>query len=254
MTDTLSTDVEGLFPIEQVEQQPEQVEAIEPAPASVETQEQPQEGPAEVQAEQVEQEDKPKDHTVPLATFLDKRDEAKELKRQLAEARAEVQRYQTPQQPVEIPDPYERPKEYQAYIQNQMEDNAFNMRLEMSGHFAEQVHGKDTVDAAVTWAQEQGRNDPTFGVRLRNQPNPVGWVVEQHKRELFYNQYGSDPSALAAQGAPQANQVQPAPQMVAPVTTQRQAPPRSLAAAPSTAGHQTIPTGSILDSMKFGLD
>lgn len=259
MTDTLENlgDMFGL----DAEAPPEQVQAepVEATPA-----EDPAIQPETQQPEpEVLQEPEPKEpHVVPLATFLDKRDEAKELKRQLAEAKQQLQSYQQPQQPVDIPDPYEKPKEYQAYVQSQIADQAFNMRLDMSGQFAEQQHGKDKVEAAVAWAQEQGQSDPTFGVRLRNQPNPVGWVVDQYNREQFFTQYGSDPSALAAlsQGAPQANQGLVAPQPAAPAmmpsaVTPKPVPPRSLATAPSSgAMPQTAQSGEIFKSLKFNLD
>lgn len=254
MTDTLSADVEGLFPVEEVQEQPETVEAqVEPEtqPEEQKETEQPQEVVQEPEAQATEEKQA---HTVPLATFLDKRDEAKELKRQVAEMQRQLQEYQKPQQPVAIPDPYEQPEEYQRYVQNQVEDQAFRLRLDMSGQFAEQQHGKDVVQAAVAWAEQQGQTDQTFGVRLRGQQNPVGWVVDQYKRDQFFSQYGSDPTALAQlQGAQTANQGHVAPQAVAPATP-KQAPPRSLVAAPSTAGHQKIPDGSVLDSVKFNLD
>jgi hypothetical protein len=254
MTDTLSADVDGLFPIDeqQTDQQPD------PQPAPVVTEEQVEQKPADAPQEQkLEEVQKPEEdkqpHVVPLATFLDKRDEAKELKRKLAEAEQRIQTFQKPQAPPRIPDPYEQPEEYTAFMQAQVEDQAYRLRLDMSGQFAEQQHGKEKVEAAVTWAQEQGQVDPTFGIRLRGQQNPVGWVVDQYNREMFFNQYGSDPSALQAQA--QASQGQIAPQNVAQAAPQRQAPPRSLVGAPSTgAGHQTIPTGSVLDSVKFNLD
>lgn len=253
MTDTLAADVDGLFPIDenQVEQQPEPQPALEVVTEQVE--QKPDQAPQEPVLEEAQKpEEEKQPHVVPLATFLDKRDEAKELKRRLAEAEQRIQSYQQPQAPSRIPDPYEHPEEYTAFMQAQVEDQAYRLRLDMSGQFAEQQHGKDKVEAAVTWAQEQGQSDPTFGVRLRGQQNPVGWVVEQYNRELFYQKYGSDPSALQAL---QASQGQDAPQHVAQATPQKQAPPRSLVGAPSTgAGHQTIPTGSVLDSVKFNLD
>lgn len=258
MTDTLSADVEGLFPVEgEVEQQPEpQAQPVEQAQEAEQVEQRPevQAQPEQTETALVEQEEKPQ-HTVPLATFLDKRDEVKELKRQLAEMQAK--QVQQPQEPVKIPDPYEDPDGFATYQQNLIQDQAFQLRLDMSGQFAEQAHGKEKVEAAVAWAQEEGAKDPFFGQRLRMQPNPVGWVVEQYNRDQFFKQYGSDPNALTAlRQQPQAPTQTVAPQQTfAPVSvTPKQAPPRSLATAPSTSGHQTIPNGAVLDSVKFNLD
>lgn len=256
MTDTLSENLGDMFGLEaETPAQPVEAEQVQSPPV---------EAPAiepEVQRPTENAQEAPKEpHMVPLATLLDKRDEARELKKKLAEAEQRLQQYQQPQAPVDIPDPYERPKEYQAYIANQVEEQAFRLRLDMSGQFAEQEHGKDKVEEAVAWAQEQGRSDPTFGVRLRNQPNPVGWVVDQYKRDQFFQQYGSDPSALAAQGAPQANQGQIAPQPAAPAftptaVTPKQAPPRSLATAPSSGALPVAAqNGDVFKSLKFNLD
>ena len=256
MTDTLDQNLGDMFGLEA--EAPTQ--AVEPERVETPTEQAPAIEPEVQQPAEVVEETTKEPHVVPLATFLDKRDEAKELKRKLAEAEQRIQQYQQPQAPVEIPDPYERPKEYQAYVNNQVEEQAFRLRLDMSGQFAEQQHGKDKVEEAVAWAQEQGRFDPTFGVRLRNQPNPVGWVVDQYRRDQFFQQYGSDPSALAAQGAQQANQGQIAPQPAAPAfaptaVTPKQAPPRSLATAPSSGAlPQAAQNGAIFSSLKFNLD
>lgn len=259
MTDTLSAEVEGLFPVdgEDVQQPEPQPEAQPQESEQVEQQPEPQAQPdTELEATQEPQEEQPK-HTVPLATFLDKRDEAKELKRKLAEAEQRLQEFQKPQEPVKVPDPYEDPEGYTRYQQTLIQDQAFALRLEMSGQFAEQRYGKEKVEAATAWAMEEGAKDPTLGFRMKSSNDPVGWVVEQYNRDQFFKQYGSDPSALTAlqqQTTAPAQTVAPQ-QVFTPVNvTPKQAPPRSLATAPSTSGHQTVPTGAVLDSVKFNLD
>ena len=258
MTDVLGSEVEGLFPLEG------ELPEAEQAPAPQEQKPEPvAEAPViepEPVAETGEQKVEEKDHRVPLATFLEEKLAARELKKENERLRQEAEALRKPPEPVKIPDPYEDPEGYTRYQQGQMQDQAFALRLEMSGQFAEQAHGKEKVEAAVAWAQEEGAKDPTFGQRLRVQNNPVGWVVEQYNRDQFFSKYGSDPSALTAlQQQAQAAQGTVAPQSTAQVlmpvsVTPRQAPPRSLATAPSTSGHQTIPNGAVLDSVKFNLD
>ena len=223
----------------------------EPAPQEVQPQpEAPADQPPaqEPEPQQPESTEERQSHHVPLTALLDEREKRQKLERELEQFRAQAQP-QAPQPP-QVPDPYEDPAGYQQYIQAQIDDRTFKATAEISGRFAEQKYGKETVEEAVRWAQEQGAKDPTLGQRVRASNDPVGFVVEQFQREQFWQKYQSDPSVLT-----QATNQTAAPQMAAPVVTKPIAPPRSLAAAPGAGGgHQSIPDGSVLDSVKFNLD
>ena len=223
----------------------------EPAPQEAEPQpEAPAEQPPaqEPEPQQPESTEERQSHNVPLTALLDEREKRQKLERELEQLRQQAQP-QAPQ-PTQIPDPYEDPAGYQQYVQAQIDQRSFAATAEISGRFAEQKYGKETVEEAVRWAQEQGAKDPTLGQRVRASNDPVGFVVEQFQREQFWQKYQSDPSSFT-----QATSQTAAPQMVAPVTTKPTAPPRSLAAAPGAGGgHQSIPDGSVLDSVKFNLD
>lgn len=253
MTDTLESDVNNLFgeiPTEDaapIEQEPAQPQATEPEPH-------PAPEPAlEAQPETIQQPEQPKEaHHVPLAVLLDERDKAKAAKKEADELRRQISEMQAKQAPKVAPDPYEDPQGYDAYNEARIQQQAFNLRTEMSGRFAEQKYGKETVEKAIAWAQEQGRIDPTLGQRVSLHQSPVEFVVEQFNREQFFQQYGSDPSKLQAlttaqpTAAPQPTPVNPA---VKPA-----APPRSLAAAPNAGGGHQAVNGSVFDSIKLNLD
>lgn len=252
MTDTLEADVNNLFgeiptedaaPIEQETAQPQATE-LEPQSAP--------EPVLETQPETQQPEQPREAHHVPLAVLLDEREKRKEFERKVREFEEREAKRQAEAAPQAIPDPYEDPQGYQSYVQHQVQQQAFNLRTEMSGRFAEQKYGKETVEKAIAWAQEQGRIDPTLGQRVSLHQSPVEFVVEQFNREQFFKQYGSDPSALQAlmtaqpTAAPQPTPVNPA---VKPA-----APPRSLAAAPNAGGGHQAVGGSVFDSIKLNLD
>lgn len=207
--------------------------------------------PVETVQEQPKTDDADKgSHHVPLTVLLDERDKAKKAKERAEQLEARLRVYEA-RQPDPIPDPYENPQGYQRYMQDQINQQEFKLRSEMSGRFAEQKFGREAVEAAIAWAQEHANVDPFLGQRVQMAPSPVEFVVEQYQREQFFKQHSSDLGGSAqaagiAAAAPNAAPVNQAPKP--------QAPTRSLAGAPNAGGgHQTIPEGSVLDSIAFNL-
>lgn len=251
------SDVQDFGPVFDIPEGEGNVEQIETPQEAREPQEQQGQPPAEPEPQAEPQPEEPKEEArhVPLVALLDEREKRQATQREkeaLEQRLRDLEAKQAPQPTRQVPDPYEDPQGYNEFVQGEIEQRAFAMKLEMSGRFAEQVHGKETVDQAIAWGNEQARLDPTLSQRFRMQPDPVGFVVEQFKREQFFKQYGSDPSALQQlQTTPQtaAPQQQGVPPLSAP-----QAPPRSLANAPGAGGHQSVPDGSVLQSIKFALD
>lgn len=252
MTDTLDADVGNLLfgdlppeenqPIDPVAEQPQARPDPQPEPEPA-----PQADPVIEQ-----QPEEPKGaHNVPLAVLLDERDKVKSAKREADELRRQIAEMQASQTPQAIPDPYEDPQGYQSYVQQQVQQQAFNLRAEMSGRFAEQKYGKEAVEQAVQWAQTQ-TVDPFLGQRVQASQSPVEFVVEQFQREQFFQNRGSDPSAAQPLATTPGTA---APQPLAAQPLQKQpAPPKSLAAAPNAGGgHQAI-NGSVFDSIKLNLD
>ena len=228
---------------EQPPQEQTQTEAIAEQPPAKE--------PETQQPESTEEQ--PEARHVPLVALLDEREKRQAAQREADELRRQIEAQRKPQQPAQVPDPYEDPAGFQQHVQNQIDERSFAVTAEISGRFAEQKYGKETVEEAVRWAQAEGaQRNPFLGQQVRTSNDPVGFVVEQYQREQFWQKYGSDPSALQ-----QLVTTQPiaAPQPAAPAAPKPIAPPRSLAAAPGAGGgHQSIPDGSVLDSVKFNLD
>lgn len=253
MTDTLDADIGNmLFGDLSTENEPAVVEPVADTPqAEPEPQPEPQPAP-EAQPAQEQQPEEPKGaHHVPLAVLLDEREKRREFERKVREYEQREAAAKAAATPQVIPDPYEDPQGYQSYVQEQVQTQAFNLRAEMSGRFAEQKFGKETVEQAIAWAQSQTA-DPFLGQRVQQSQSPVEFVVEQYQREQFFQNRGSDPSAqqqlVATPGTA-------APQPMAAQPLQKpQAPPRSLATAPNAGGgHQAFPDGAILDGIKFNL-
>lgn len=256
MADDLAKGFEESFGLEGAEPQPETV--AEPVEQSTEP---PVEPPA-IEPEQQQQEAQPEETKelprVGLDKYLSEREAKREAQKRADALEARIREMEAKAQPqAKIPDPYEDPEGYNRHVQESVRQTEWTMRSEMSGRFAEQKFGRETVEAAIAWAQAEGAKDPTLGQRVMAQASPVEWVVEQYNRDQFFQKYGSDPSALTQSQQPSVVAPQAAVQAFQPVTvTPKQAPPpKSLATATSAgAGHQGVPTGSALDSLKFNLD
>lgn len=174
-------------PVEPAEVLAEQVteEVVEDQPEpEVETPEEPEQPP-----EPTPEDEAPKEEarTVPLATFLDQRDELRELRRFKAEREAQTRQ----QQP--MPDPFDDPSGFAAAQQELVEQRLTQERFAMSDMFARQAHGQEAVESAVTWAQERAATDPSFALSYMRQQNPIDWIVRQHRQDDLIKQIGDSP-------------------------------------------------------------
>ena len=233
--------------LETLEAQPP-VETVEtPEPVA----EEPQPEPEQPQVEPQPQEEQSRH--VPLATFLDQRDELKRWKQEAEQLRAAQQRQQPQPQ---APDPLDDPDGFRQSILQEVDQHKVQVRFEVSDRIARQQHGDDTVEAAGAWAAEKARSDPSFAVAYMQQNHPIDWIVQQHKRDAMMTDIGSDPDEYVRRRAAELGFIQaPAPN-AAPVAVTQQpvaqpAPPRSLAAAPGAGGAAAVPTGptAALDSV-----
>jgi hypothetical protein len=176
----------------------------------------------------------PKDEPrhVPLATFLDKRDEARELKRRLDAYEA---REREAQQRPEI-DPLDDPQGYAAQLEQRIEQGRVQERFAISDRFARKEHGAETVEAAVTWASERAKEDPMFAASYMREADPVDWIVQQHKRDALLSDIGGNVDDwFAREAAKRGYAAISAPVEAAPVAavvqpaTKPAPPPRSIA-------------------------
>lgn len=227
-------------PPEKVEQAPQGDPAIEPETGN--TEDQAQEGK--------------QGHMVPLNVLLEQREKrqaaerlAQERDKELETLRRQLEQVRTPPQPQTMPDPVDDLQGFLAYQANQ----EWQSRAYASELAARQKYGAE-FDPAFQWAQKRAQEDPLFGPSMRNQFDPADWVYKQYKRDQILSEMGDDPDAWARKRAAELGTVADQTGGHVPPVPQ-QAPPRSLAGAPSTgAGHQTIPDGSAFNAIRFGLD
>lgn len=240
----------------ELEQALDQVFSGEAAPQEQPKPDAPQEAPQEVQQPQepVEQpqpeaapqpEPKQEDHTVPLAKFLDQRDELKELRRFKQEQEAKAA---TP--PRKMPDPLDDPEGFGAHQNQVLEQRLTAQKFEMSDVIAKQAHGAEKVEAAAEWALERAQKDPVFAAQYMREPHPIDWIVRQHQRDGLVSSLPSDVSSLdeliereiAKRGLTAAPA---APAAVTPQSAPKPAAPRpSLVNAPSGGGVTQVPLGT----------
>lgn len=167
---------------------------------------------------------KPDPQHVPITALLDERDKRKALE-------AELEKFRTAQQPPQeqpkVPDMFDDPEGFAAYQRQLVEQNTVNTKLDISEEMARDKFGDEDVDKAKEWALAQFAARPGLQQEVLRQRHPYKYVVEMYRKEQIASQFSSDDYAefqawKAAQSAVQ--------QQTKPIV---QAPPRSLASAPS---------------------
>lgn len=116
---------------------------------------------------------------VPIDAMLTERERRQDAERRLAE-------FERQRQPAVVPDSFDDPAGYNAYVQQQIDTAVQKNKVDTSWTLAVRDHGKDKVEEARQWALEKAQSDPVF----RNQVDaafatealPIDWVVQQHKR------------------------------------------------------------------------
>lgn len=185
---------------------------------------------------------------VPLAALHEARERARVAEERLAQHRPA----QPPQEAPQPPDRHEDPEGYDQFQENQR----VQLNAQWSHRFAVATHGEETVQQAQQWAEQRFDQDPIFRQRSLAAPDPYGFAVAEHQRELAL-QTLTDPKTLedfrawraqqaspaAAPAAPIPAAVAPLVASVAPLTPAPQAPPRSIASAPSAGGPASVPIG-----------
>lgn len=231
---------EELFgPIEPVEPAQEVQQEVTPEPAIEPTPEAPQ-------PPQPEPQPAPQEHTVPLAKYLDTRDELKELKRYKAEQEAKLQQQQAPK----APDPIDDPDGFAAYQDRRFQQQLAAQKFEMSDTLAKQTHGDEVVKNATEWALKKAESDPVFASQYMREPHPIDWMVRQHQRDSFVSQLPTDVSSLdeliEREIAKRGLSAPPAASAPAPAATVQPvaAPTPSLVNQPSSGGIATVAGGA----------
>ena len=130
----------------------------------------------EVEKTDAETESKPT-HTVPYAEMKREREKRQDAERRLAEM-------QQPRPQVHAPklDAYEQPEAFNQHFESQFAQQQWALRAEFDGFRAEQTYGKETVEAAIAWGQEQGARDPSLGLKVQNSSTPVETLVKEYQQ------------------------------------------------------------------------
>lgn len=167
---------------------------------------------------------------VPLAAFMQLRDEMRDIKRQVAPPPPQYE-------PVAPPDPYEDPEGFAAYNSAQVQQATYGVNLQWSRRIAEIQHGPEVTGQAFDWGVARCDADPFFNQKVASSQDPVGFVVAEWKREQLLSKV-ADPADIDAFLAWKAGQAPAAPLAAAPAAFQQSPtpPPRSLAAAPNAGG------------------
>ena len=188
------------------------------------------------------------DKFVPLAAMLDERDKRKALEAKLAEYEA-----QRTQPETAIPDPYDDPAGYNAFISTALQNQTLAVKFDLSEEMAKQAHGDDAVETAKEWALQRAASDPAFKQQMMQARHPIDWAVRQHKQAEDLELYQRDPVAFARAVLERSGQM-PAPDATVgavpavgqqPQAPRPAAPPRSIAGAPSGGNTRAVATGPL---------
>lgn len=172
---------------------------------------------------------------VPLAVVLDEREKRQKAERERDELIAKQAKAPEPQP---VPDQFLDPQGYQAYQEQQRENDRWQGTLHTSALLAVDKHGQETVDSAIKWFVERQSADPTLAQAVRRQVHPVEYAIKEYQRHQMNEgaPTDGDPAALARFYAQKAGIVLPETTAPQPVIRQPQArplPPASIVDKPS---------------------
>lgn len=155
---------------------------------------------------------------VPVKALQDERRKRQELEQRFADLQQQVeQKTAAPQPP---PDIFEDPEGRLGVERQQTAQELYQQRFFMSQKLAELQHGKEAVVEAVNWAAEKVKQDPQFNMAALSQMDPVGFAIEQHRREQMASISPDDFAAFNAWRELQAKQpAEPAPAVQFPTST-----------------------------------
>ena len=179
---------------------------------------------------------------VPISALLDERDKRQAETRKREDLEAQLQRYQQPQQPEQVPTD---PSGIIQYALAEQQRIAFNERLNTSELMARQSHGEEIVSQAQQAFLAAVGQNPMLQQQLQGQIHPYDFVVKWHKQHKLMSEIGQDPEAWRKSEAEkiraqvlaelQGQGVQPA--------QSSQQPPPSVVGRPAAARAGSVPTG-----------
>jgi hypothetical protein len=168
--------------------------------------EEQEEAPQSLEAEPELPKEEKVDHRIPLTELLNERE-----KRQAGERRAQQleqelqtlrQQMQPPRQQEPIPDQFQSPEQYNAWVQGQtqqvqqtMEQRLWQQEANFSLRLARAAHGPELFEAAYNATLA----NPNLARQVANSPDPGEVMVALYKREQVLAQVGDNPETYVQQ-------------------------------------------------------
>lgn len=176
----------------------------------------------------------PKAEPVPIQALLDERDKRQRAERDMEALRTRLADFESKQNPP--PDIHEDPEARLSFERQSFQRAMINTKLEQSRFFAEKDFGKDVVDSAMQYYDE----NPQLSHQFLNSPSPLHAAVEFYKRQKVADEVGLDPAAYRERLRAELLAEMQAQQPAQPTATSKPRLPGSLAAAPA-AGKSSEP-------------
>lgn len=123
------------------------------------------------------------------AKAQDEKRKRQELERKLQELQSKPVEQQPP------PDVLENPQGYAQHLQQQVQLNLLNERLNLSEGFAKEKYGDESVEEAKELFRKAAEADPGLIHKLYSEVNPYGWVMKWSKSHKLMSEMGDDPAA-----------------------------------------------------------
>lgn len=169
--------------------EPEAVQEQPQEPVEVTPEEAPEQPVAEAQEAPAPEPEKEEPQAIPYAVFKSTRDDLKAMIEAL-KAENEAMKQQPKPEPAKVPDMYEDPEGFQAFMAKQLQNTRMSTLMDVSETLAVQQYGQEVVDAAFAAVKASGQ-----AARFMNSKNPYGEMVAWHKQQQVLQEIGDDPEA-----------------------------------------------------------
>ena len=197
----------------------------------------------------VQPEPAPQQHTVPLAKYLDERNDYRsQISARDQQIAALQQRLQSIEKPVQAPDVLQDPEGYANFIKDQLTQDFSaqhdTLRVRMSEQMVLMSPQAADYPAAKAAFKDAIQQDPFLFQKVNESVHPAQEILNWHRQHKLLNDIGSDPDAWVLRRAAELQQQQalnPAAQPSPKPALQIPAP--SLGRAPAGPSAATAPAG-----------
>lgn len=188
------------------------------------------------------------DHTVPLAKYLDERNEFRDQIRTRDQQIAQLsQRLQAMEKPAQVPDVLQDPEGYARYVHDQAQQSFGAKQDELRVNMSEQMVLSGPQASAYPEALKDFnvavQSDPFLRQRVASSVHPAQEILNWHRQHKLLNDIGTDPDAWVLRRAAELQQQQGNPALQPTPKPALQVPPPSLGRAPAGPSAATVPVG-----------